>query len=831
MGQRAVTRLSSWAVDYRKTVLSLSLLLALVFGLQLPRLRVDSSPDAVASSVPGMEETENVFRTLFRRTATQVLVILQARDVLAAKELAYAYRLQVELESLQCVASVNGLSHLELQSFGSVPPPELPPDSHRSAAESKTLESLSLETGLDGDSIQALLDADKESFPQGIFSLAAQLGTESSTGLGSAEFTSEEHATFIESIREATWLRPTMLSHDGAASSMVVNFNDEVVFDQKSRMAALAEVRAVLERFKPPEGLVVDLGGVPVLRETILTKLQKDRFTLNPAMMIVCLLLLGLTFRWWAAVLAPICAVGIAALMVIGGMAAIGQPLSILTNIIPPLLIIVGLSDSVHLLGRYQEELLVSDSRREAGRKAARAMLVACFLTSLTTAVGFASLASAETAELGRFGIAAAIGVVFAYFTTVLFVPAFVTYVKTPASWLKRDSSGRAKIGFFEKLVFRITLVVLKQAKIVAVLTVLSAALFSYAATKIDVDARLLDAFDKDEKASKVTYLLEEKLAGIRPLEIMLQSPRGSLLDPRLVNHVEKSLRALEQHEEVLASASFTTPLRELRASITRDMDSRERPFASPEQLEALASLIEKGQEGEPELFLSKDRKAARFTVFFTDAGVQRTLELVEELERDLSSGLPSDLDVQVDFLGEAYTGSVGSSHVLRDLVGGLGLALVSIFALLALLFRSLKMGIVAMPSNIVPLLATAAYMMARGAQLNMTTAITFSIGIGLAVDDTVHVVARFREERRRITSVQVSLLRAARGTGRAIVVTALSLSVGFSVLMLSEFVSVQLFGELIAVTILNCLVGALIIQPALLWLVTRPSNKQRSVA
>lgn len=141
----------------------------------------------------------------------------------------------------------------------------------------------------------------------------------------------------------------------------------------------------------------------------------------------------------------------------------------------------------------------------------------------------------------------------------------------------------------------------------------------------------------------------------------------------------------------------------------------------------------------------------------------------MRDLERQIENNLGQKHDVEVTFLGEAYTGSLGREHVLRDLISGLGLAIVTIFGLLALLFRSLPLGLVAMPPNVIPLLATGAYMMARGFQLNLTTVITFSIGIGLAVDDMVHVVARFREESAKITSRRVALLRAMRGTGTAI--------------------------------------------------------------
>ncbi len=588
------------------------------------------------------------------------------------------------------------------------------------------------------------------------------------------------------------WVVPLFLSRGREAAGLFVDFSTDQPMDQAAQMQALQAVRARVGRVTRPEGIQIDFGGVPVLSEAIQEKLERDRLTLNPAMMIICLLVLALTFRWWPAVVAPLLAVGMAALGVVGGLAFLQIPLSILTNIIPPLLIIVGLSDSVHLLGRYEEELLKGSSRKAAGERAARAMIVACFLTSITTAVGFGSLAMAETAELGRFGLAAAAGVVLAYFSTVFVVPAFVTLFDRRAT----GSDAQARVGRIERLVFALTLWVLTRAKWVAGFSFVAMAMLIVASANVTADARLLDAFEESEPVSVLTRKMESKLVGIRPLEIMLEAD-ASLLGEDLRRHVADVARWAESRPDVISATGFFDVLPQ-----ALDEDS------------AVAVLREYGS------WISPDAKTARMTVFFRDSGIRQTLETLRQLELRLQDG--SGLALGVSFTGEAYTGSVGRDSVLRDLLFGLGFALISIFVLLGLLFRSVRLALATIPPNVLPLLATGAYMTVFDIHLNLATVITFSIGIGLAVDDSVHVVARFRDESTRIRSVRVCLTRAARGTGRAIVVTALSLCLGFSVLLLSEFVSVRQFGELIAFTVASCLVSALIVQPALVYLLVR---------
>jgi predicted RND superfamily exporter protein len=155
-------------------------------------------------------------------------------------------------------------------------------------------------------------------------------------------------------------------------------------------------------------------------------------------------------------------------------------------------------------------------------------------------------------------------------------------------------------------------------------------------------------------------------------------------------------------------------------------------------------------------------------------------------------------------------------------MLSSLGLAIVFIFVILTLLFRSLQLGLLSVPANVMPLVLTLAYMALTGEHLNTTTVIIFSVSIGLAVDDTIHMLARFREEVRDGHGVDEALLRTGRGAGRAIIVTSLMLVSGLSVILLSSFVPVRLFAELTAITIAGCIVGDLVLLPALLKLFWR---------
>ena len=214
---------------------------------------------------------------------------------------------------------------------------------------------------------------------------------------------------------------------------------------------------------------------------------------------------------------------------------------------------------------------------------------------------------------------------------------------------------------------------------------------------------------------------------------------------------------------------------------------------------------------------MTEDGKKVRVQFKLRDVGAQATMRFLDILEGVVDEELGDDATVTVSYTGEAYTGSRGQAAVVSDLLGSLLIAVIVIFLLLAFFFRSIRLGLLSIPPNLIPLVATMAYMVWREIPLNVSTVIIFSISLGLAVNGTIHVLARFREEMHRGIGREAALVRAAKGTGRAIVISCVTLMAGFGVLLVSSFVPVRAFGELIAVTIGGCLVATLIVLPPLL--------------
>jgi len=563
----------------------------------------------------------------------------------------------------------------------------------------------------------------------------------------------------------------------------------------------------------PPAGVEVSLGGLPYMNATMIRKLSADQTVLLPAAFLVCLLILGFSFRWLPGVVFATLTVACSALWLVGGMALVDEPFNVLNNILPLMVVIIGLSDSIHLLNRYNEAVATGAGSRDASHSAMRAMAFACFVTSFTTALGLGSLIAAGIPILTAFGVTAAAGVAMAYIITVTLLPATLAMVAAP-----RRVAEHKDDGLIERAIERMTRALLHRRGIVLFVSAALLVASVFAITRLDTDDRVLDQFSPDDEVYQTMKLLERELDGVRPLEVSLTSakPRG-FLDPGVIAAVDRTAAWLRKQPGVLRATSYTDYLHEVRYAMTHDPAARAQPIASAADAERLAGLLDAAKPNPLRRFVTADFARARIGVRLSDIGAKANLALGQRLEAELRRQLGDRSGIEVVLTGETIVSARGLQRLTRGMIKSLFWAVGLIFLFMVVLFRNVRLGVLSLPISLTPLLGTMAYMAARGIPLNTATVIIFSITIGLAVDGAIHMLVRFNEEHGAGLARDAALVRAARSTGKANLVTCVTLAIGFSVLQLSAFVPVRRFGELIAVTAIGCLVATLVVLPPLL--------------
>lgn len=762
----------AWIVTrYRVPLIALVLTLGALAAAMLPRVEGEFSPQALFASHPEEEAFAQRFVERFGSAENTLVLVLSADDLFTPETLAWMRSIGDHAADLDGVERVQSIVHSPLPRA-------------------------------EGDGVVSL-----------------------SPLLQGPDVTAEDAERLRAVTADLRTVRGTLLSTDGRMALIAV------VFDRHQRQVAEIQplvhtIHALLDEHPPPAGVSTFFGGLPHIRVHVVGRLIGDQFVLIPLAALVNLLFLALAFRWVPGIVLPLASVGLGTVLLVGGMGFANEPFNIINNVLPTLVIVIGISDSIHLLNRYREEIHGGQRPERAIRTTIRTMAVACLFTSLTTAIGFGSLLVSHTSLLQRFGATAAIGVLIVYIVTILFLPATLTFFNPP-----RYLPRRGHDGHIERVALSAHAIALRAPR--TVLLVSAALLVAAAAlgSRVIIDSSLLELFDKDDPMHVQTLLLEEKLGGVLSFDISLQADTpGTFEDPEILQRVEALADWVAAKDGVLGVRMWTDLLRDMRVAWTGNPDLRDAPFRSRAEVAQLAFLMEDGNEDPSGAWISPDRSWMRLNVRSADFGSRAMLDAAIEFEAHYQQQFPTD-NISMRLSGDGYLGSLGLDLLIRDLLSSLGAALAIIFLVLILLFRSVRLGLLAFPPNVIPLIVTLGYMGARGIPLNSTTLIIFSVSLGLAVDNTIHVVSRYREERLAGRTRDEALEAVARGTGRAVLVASLLLLCGLAVVLFSSFVPIRLFAELTALTILSCVAADLLVLPALLHLFDRDGEADARLA
>ena len=798
---------------HRTSILIIGALLTCASVWALTKLSADPSPRALLASAGGdQEEIARSFRENFGSTDNIVALMLEAEDnVYSPRSLGYMYALGQALAPLKGVERVDSLTSVPFRK-----PPKLDDE------DELDLDSLGDEApdplADDPELLSALSDvvaAAPEVFPMGLATLGERTqGAQFGPLIESAQPTAEDAQAVADAVAELPMLQGRLVSSDGRYALVAVVFDDAAIVEHRDLESAVASIEKTLEEHPPPEGLRVYTSGLPIVRTTIVKHMRRDQMVLVPGTLAVSLLLLILAFRWWAGVALPLIKVALTSLWVLGGMALFGVKLNVVTNILPALLIIIGLSDSIHLITRYVQEYARTKDGRASLETTVRAIGGACLATSGTTAAGLFSLQVSKTEMLAEFGAVAGAGVLLSYVATILFLPAMLRgQVPKPkvARVLEHESPA-----WLDQLVSRLTLRILQRPWWVLGVSLVASAGALMAARQVRVDSALLDQFDESDPVYLTTKLLEDHFEGVRPLEVSLAATqKEQFLDPKTLKALSAVGDWARKQPGVLSVTDPSDPIEQAWTQMSGSPDSE--ALRTKEELKGLAYVFSKRKPDPLASFLAQDATKARVRIRLADIGSQATLAFVDDLDAQLKKRLASFSGVTWRYTGDAYVSSYGLTAVVSDLTGSLTAAVLVIFVIIIMAFRSVRYGILAVPPNALPLIFAMAWMVYRDIPLNAATAIIFSVSIGMAVDGSIHMLSRLREELGKTPLLTTAVMRAARGTGSALVIACTSLVLGFSVLLLSRFIPVQRFAELIAVSIASCLLATLVVLPALI--------------
>lgn len=603
-------------------------------------------------------------------------------------------------------------------------------------------------------------------------------------------------------IKENELVYKVMVSDDFRATALVVSLEDDIIEEE-----VFASIKEVLQEYPGKEK--VHFGGLPYLYQAIDKDVTRDAMVLVSIALLMMMIFLFLVFREWRGVWLPFMVVVLSSLVGIAMIPILGWKFYVITLLVPILLIAVANDYGIHMIARYQELNALGSNKtmKEKAMQITHDLWRPILLTGITTIAGISALWAHTMIPARQMALVASIGILLAIFYSLVLLPAVLSMLPESTHIPKISKPGSSGT---RTLLGKFSFFVVRNKKQIPLVALIGTVLISSGIFFLKVDSNEENFFPERHEVKQGANIINEKFGGSESISILFS---GDILSPELLLRMESYAEEMEKLDAVDYTMGFSKVIREISKALN---DPDEALYDKiPPTREAVAQYMElysmSGDPEELEQIVDFNYEHAHLMIRINDANVETVNALMERLTAI------TDGDPAVEVIGGyGYVRSELGHKVLVGTYYSLGIALLIIFALLSVIFRSLKAGLLGIVPLSISVIVLFGLMGLVGIRLDVATALLSSIMIGVGVDYTIHFLWRYREERRQNRPANEAVITTITTTGRGITFNALSVIVGFSVLMISSFTPIRFFGVLVVVSILSCLVGALVILPAI---------------
>lgn len=606
-------------------------------------------------------------------------------------------------------------------------------------------------------------------------------------------------------------LRRKLISADGKTTAVLAEMKTPVAFATiTEQRTAIEAVEQAVQQLPPPPGTHVRVTGSPTVEVGVTDTLVNDQLRLMPAVIAVLSIVLLLTFRSWHGMLLCLAAVGTATLWTAGLFALLHRSVDIIASIIPTTILVYGAVDPIFVLIRVMDKLEAGRSKDQAITEAYSELALPCFLTSLTTAVGFAVFVNANALTIRYYGVTVAVGVLLAWLTTMTVLPLLLAV--TPLSARRRAGTGwhglldRALLGTWNYLRVRLRFALAAVGVLLGV--------GGYFAAKQHVDNAYIDALPRGETRSDVRAL-ERTLSGVVRVVVHLQGGAESMKQPAVLKAIERVQRLTAPEPLVTHTSSLADLVAQANQAFQGgDVEGRHVPTSASLIAQYLA-LIDPAVRAD---FVTDDYAKAHLDILLTDAGSEKTRAFVDRLQKTVDAAGFSALGVDARLTGYGIVAYGELDSVVGQVISGFVTAFVAIVALEWLVLRSLRIALISIVPNLLPVVACFLSLRIFQIHLKLESALVLCISVGGLFNTTIHFAARSLQRLREVAEPPDEVIaHAMRMVGPPALFTAVTLSLGFSVLLLSSFPVLRTLGLLSMVTLLTGFVSDMVVTPVLM--------------
>lgn len=589
----------------------------------------------------------------------------------------------------------------------------------------------------------------------------------------------------------------------------------------------LGKFNKAIEKFEAENDINVRVSGMPYVRTMNAQNIIDEMRMFVLLALGVTALIFFLFFRSWRATLITMIVVSIGVTWAFGFIGLFRYEISVLMALIPPLIIVISVPNAIFLINKYQQEIKQHGNQAKSLQRVITKIGNATLMTNITTASGFATFIFTRNEILVEFGTMASINIIAVFFLALLIIPIMYSFLPLPKerhlkhldrTWME------GIVNWMENMVRHHRFAIYASSVILIIVSMIGI-------YQMRISGSLIDDMPKDKEFFSDIVFFEEQFGGIMPLEILVNTkePKG-VMDLKTLKKMEKLNEKLSEFPELSKSVSVLNMVKYAKQAYYRGM-VKYYQLPTNQDKNFILSYMKNSVSEETNLMnnlIDSTGQYARMTMYMKDVGTTK-MEGIEQLIQAKIDKEFNPEDYEVTMTGKALVFLKGTKYLINNLVLSLSLAVLLIAIFMAFMFRSFKMILISIIPNILPLLITAGLMGYLGIPLKPSTILVFSVAFGISVDDTIHFLAKYRQELQASNwKIKKSVYGALRETGVSMFYTSIVLFFGFLVFTVSSFGGTVALGGLVSITLLFAMSSNLLLLPSLLLSLEQSiANKQ----
>jgi predicted RND superfamily exporter protein len=614
-------------------------------------------------------------------------------------------------------------------------------------------------------------------------------------------------------------LRGDLVSEDGTVTAIVVSFDEDRIDDVRS--GVIDRIHAIVDP-RLPDGMSAFYNGSLEISETYNRITLENTRNLTPPILLLTVGAIFMMFRSWRITGLLMVAVLVSTVWTMGLFVLMGFSYNILASMLPPLVIILAIADDVHIVQHFNHELRATGDKEHAFKSSVQHLFVPLLGASGTTALGLLSLGTSDVVAVRSFGIGAAAGVMVDFVMSLVFVPTLLML-------LKPETGVAPQERYLLEPMRRLSAFSVRYAKPVLAITVGVMLLSAAGIASLRVDTNHVNFFAEEHPLHQSADLIDRQLSGIYSFNVLLEGEPGSMKSPATLRRMEELRARLER----LPFVKKVTSVADYVKRVNRELNGGDRSAAVvPASADAIAQelfVFELSDDGRTELerVVASDYSRSQVSVKLASMSSDLVFEQINVAEREAESVFAGS-GISTTVTGSGRIFATLDHYLVVSQLSSFATAFVTVFAVIFVVFRSWRFGLLGIVANALPVCAILGLMGWLGISLNVATVMVASVALGVVDDDTIHFIGRFRREAAAGAGSEEAIELATMHEGRASLTTAIINSLGYGIMIFSSYKPTAWFGGLLALTMVVAFLAEVLVVPAVITALPRLFDAKR---